>query len=114
MKMSYAGKALVTLAIAGSLASADDSSQNSENLLAAIRKICVSQKKSPPMCGCVVKNLNEKFRNGHLSDQQLRDALTVSKKYTPPAEEANRLDYMADLITGLEYHCVENSNYSGD
>src|SRR4051812_27645692 len=101
MKMSYALLALLTLVVWGSFTPAD------ENKFATIQKICRKQKKSAPACGCIVKNLRDKFRNGKLSDQQLIDAVAV---YQTPASAA---DYMADLITGLEYHCVENSNYSG-
>lgn len=114
MQMSYARISLVTLLTLSTLAHADDSSPNPESKLIEIRKSCVAQKKAKPMCACVAKVLRAKFGSRQLSDQQLSDAVTVMKNTKPGADDVNRLDYMADLITGLEYHCLENSNYSGE
>src|ERR1035437_7959874 len=102
MQMSYARISLVTLLIVGALAHADDSSSNPESKLIEIRKSCVAQKKAKPMCACVAKVLSTKFGSRQLSDQQLSDAVMVMKKTKSGENDVNRLDYMADLMTGLE------------
>ena len=93
---------------------AEDSSQNSEQKFVEMRKTCVAQKKPKAMCHCVVKILDDKFRNGQFTNQQVSDALTVMRNIKPTGDEASRVDAMADLTTGLEFHCMENPNYSGE
>jgi hypothetical protein len=88
----------------GAFARADVSSP--ENNLDEIRKLCAHDKKSKDVCGCLVKNLGTKFHNGQFGEKQLGDAVAAAK-HLPDAP-----DYVADLMTGIEYHCMENPNYS--
>jgi hypothetical protein len=108
MKKNFARISLVIFAILGALAHSDDSPKNAENKLAEIRKLCAHDKKSKEVCGCLVKNLSNKFKNDQFSEKQLGDAVLVAQ-HSPDAP-----DYVADLMTGIEYHCIENSNYSAD
>ncbi|MGZ3722248.1 MAG: hypothetical protein ACXVA9_04920 [Bdellovibrionales bacterium] len=108
MKKYFARISLVIFTIVGVLAHADDSSQNSENKLAEIRKLCARDKKPRDVCGCRVKNLSIKFKNDQFSEKQLSDAVLVAK------HSSDAPDYVADLMTGIEYHCMENSNYTAD
>lgn len=105
---------MLTLLLVGGRALAADQTDTPEGKFAAMRKLCVHQNKPRAACACVVKNIDTKFKNGQFSDQQLSDALAVFRKIKPAEEEASRVDAMADLIAGLEFHCVENSNYSGE
>src|SRR4051812_36316276 len=87
MQLSFAWIGLVTLLMTGSLACGDDSSSTPENKFNEIRKTCVAQKKGQAMCGCLVKVLRSKFTGGQFSEQQLGDALMVTKNMKPNAEE---------------------------
>jgi hypothetical protein len=105
MKQRYAFFSIVLFMVVGAYAYADDFYANSENKFGEILGVC-EQTKTRSVCGCVVKNLDTKFRNGQFGEPQLNDAL-MAVKGSPAAA-----DYMADLMTGLEFHCIENSNYS--
>jgi hypothetical protein len=85
---------------------ADDLASNAENKFNEILKICNTRKKNLSVCECVVKNLGIKQRNGVFSETQLSDAVKAAQG-GPDAP-----DYMADLMAGLEFHCLENPNYS--
>lgn len=77
-----------------------------ENNLDEIRKLCAHDKKPKNVCGCLVRNIRTKFHNGQFGEKQLGDAV-LAARHLPDAP-----DYVADLMTGIEYHCMENSNYS--
>lgn len=96
---------VILLALLAYLAFAGETSESSFSVL---KKSC-QRIKNKSVCGCVAKNLDVKFKAGRISDQQVNDAAEVYKGSRDP-----RLDYMADLIAGLEFHCLENSNYSGE
>jgi hypothetical protein len=106
MKKSYLS--LMVVLLLGLPALADTSDTNSENKLDEIRSICESHRKPHEMCVCLVKNLSNKIKDGQFSDHQLVDAILAAHGSSAAP------DYMADLMTGLEYHCMENANYSGD
>ena len=96
----------VLFLLVSQLSLADDSASSPENKFNEILKICTSKKKSLSVCECVVKNLSTKQRNGVFGESQLDGAVKAARG-APDAP-----DYMADLMAGLEYHCLENSNYS--
>ena len=85
---------------------ADESASSPENKFNEILKICTAKKKTLSVCECVVKNLGLKQRNGMFSENQLNDAVKAAQA------SPDTPDYMADLMTGLEFHCLQNSNYS--
>src|SRR4051794_26419573 len=103
MKKYFARTALVIFSTLGIWAHADDSPRTSEEKLADIRKLCVRDKKPKDVCGCLVRNLSTKFRNNSFTEKQLSDAVLVAK------HSSEAPDYVADLMTGIEYHCMENS-----
>jgi hypothetical protein len=104
MKKFCTRTALVIFLSLGAFALADVSSP--ENNLDEIRRLCLHDKKPKDVCGCLVKNLGNKFHNGQFGEKQLVDAVAAAK-HQPDAP-----DYVADLMTGVEYHCMENPNYS--
>jgi hypothetical protein len=104
MKKFYARICFAIFLSISAFARAEEPS--AENNLNEIRKLCVHDKKPKDVCGCLVKNLDNKFHNGQFGEKQLGDAVAAAK-HLPDAP-----DYVADLMTGLEYHCMENTNYS--
>ena len=110
MRVSGWKLSLIAACLATFTAWADATSNTPESQIATMKKNCLRAKKAKGVCSCVVKNIDAKFKNGRLSDQQLSDAVAVLKG----SVSDTRLDYMADLIAGLEFHCMENSNYSAD
>lgn len=106
MKKSYLS--LMVALLLGLCAHAQTSDANPENKLDEIRNICEAHRKPHEMCNCLVKNLSSKIKDGQFSDHQLVDAILAAHGSSAAP------DYMADLMTGLEYHCMENPNYAGD
>jgi hypothetical protein len=80
--------------------------------LAQVKMEC-SKQQAQPVCGCVTKNISSKVDRGQFNQEQLDDAVTVMKKLRFMGEIfVPRLESMADLLVGLEYHCQKNPNYS--
>lgn len=109
MRVSGLNLSIVALLIATCMVWAEPSAETSESKLATLKKNCLLMKKTKSTCACIAKNIDRKFKDRTLSDQQLSDVVEV---FRAPVIDS-RLDYMADLIAGIEFHCMENPNYSG-
>ena len=105
MKKSLAALGCMLFILVSQPLFADDSAYSTDNKFNEILKICTTKKKTLSVCECVVKNLGIKQRNGMFTENQLSDAVKAAQG------AADAPDYMADLMAGLEYHCLENSNY---
>lgn len=111
MRMSCLHSILLTLLISSSTSFAGESPEAS---FASMKRNCLRQGKSKSACSCVIKNIDRNFKNGKFTEQQLGDAVSVFKNTAMNINSDPRVDAMADLIAGLEFHCIENSNYLGD
>jgi len=106
MKKSFLAIGCMLFIVVSQSLFADDTANSADNKFNEILKICTTKKKTLSVCECVVKNLGIKQRNGMFGENQLSDAVKAAQG------AADAPDYMADLMAGLEYHCLENSNYS--
>ena len=81
--------------------------------LAAFQKACLGAKKKAGLCRCLSSNVERKIASQEITADQLPLAIQAVKNEVPDAESnTTSYDHVADLLAGLEPHCLKNANYS--
>lgn len=106
-------KTLLTLGLIFSVSAAvaeDMAAPPAATSLANLEKNCREQKKSKSVCACVVRHVNEAFKNKDLNEEQLAAiALAAKGSMVKEDDKSSDFDAMADYLAGAESKCPESS-----
>lgn len=84
--------------------------------VANFEKTCLEIKKKASLCRCLWANVERKLASQELTAEQIPVAVQALKGQPPEDPDANSTAYdnVADLLAGLEPHCLKNPKYSGE